>query len=124
MFAKGKEAKKQVDEFRNEYRNYVCLLSKRASVQDAEKKRVQGIKQTGEAPENNFPAPISFVGCRPGIQLPPASELRFSYQQQLRMRQRDALDNPQMSTEQDRCELNMTEILRSNTMIGGAYLAN
>jgi hypothetical protein len=121
---KGKEAKRQGDEFRDEYRNYVCLLSKRASVQDAEKNRAETTKQAREALESNFPAPISFIGCRPGIQLPPASELRFSYQQQLRMRQRDAFDNPQMSTEQDRCDLDMTEILRSNTMIGGAFLAN
>lgn len=42
--SKGKEAKKQDEEFRDEYRNYVCLLSKRASVQDAEKKRVEATK--------------------------------------------------------------------------------
>jgi hypothetical protein len=40
------------------------------------------------------------------------------------MRQKDALDNPQMSTEQDRCDLNMTEILLNHTMIGGGFLAN
>jgi|LauGreDrversion4_2_1035121.scaffolds.fasta_scaffold261289_1 hypothetical protein len=34
------------------------------------------------------------------------------------MKQKDALENPYLSTEQDRCDLNMTEILLNNTMIG------